>query len=146
MSATRAIAITIICAGLVVDPASTAWADTTMDGHYIETEPKADLSNDWYFTPCGDGCASVASSPVGSGQPPLNSGQARLVDGQWTLDQPVASILCSGGRVIPNAASAHYTWDANTLAGTVQKTLEVQGCSNPAGYQYSANIQLRQAP
>jgi hypothetical protein len=36
----------------------------TMSGHYIRTETTLDgrsLTEDWYFTPCGDGCADVST-------------------------------------------------------------------------------------
>jgi hypothetical protein len=142
MTVTRVIAAAAMLAGLAVGTAAPAWAGPTMSGHYIYTEPEPPpMSTDWYFTPCGDGCASVATTPGGSA-----FGQARLVNGQWTLDEPSSDITCSDGRVIRNAVSDHYTWDANTLAGTAQKTLTVQGCFNPAGYQYTNKIQLKQAP
>ena len=85
MTMTRGFAATAIFAGLAVGTASAAWAETTMSGHYlrIETDPQTGQSetDDWYATPCGDGCASLADTPGG---PALS--QARLVNGQWTLD------------------------------------------------------------
>jgi hypothetical protein len=43
-------------------------------------------------------------------------------------------------------ASDYYTWDPNTLAGTVHVTQNAAACGNPAANAYSAKIQLRQAP
>jgi hypothetical protein len=130
-----------LLAGLAVGTASTAWADTTMSGHYIRTQTGRDgapHTADWYFTPCGDGCASVVS-----GSTPL--GQAQFVNGQWTVDG-TANAICPDGTFVPNASSVHYTWDPNTLAGTVQETANLPACGAAPGYQETDNVQLRQAP
>lgn len=106
----------------------------------IETsEVGRPATNDWNFTPCGDGCASLVSNgtPVG---------QARLVNGQWTTPEAAGDIHCPDGTLVPNASSAHMVWDPNTLAGTDQIILTVPACGAPAGYQYGHHIQLRQAP
>jgi hypothetical protein len=145
MTVTRGFAATVIFAGLAVGTASAAWADTTMSGHYLrtETDPQTGQSQtaDWYITPCGDGCASVAIRPDASAPT-----QARLVNGQWTLDSAVHTLSCADDTVVPNAVSAHYMWDQNTLAGTVQVTYNVAACGHPAGYQNTNNVQLQQAP
>ena len=144
MTITRGIAAAAMLAGWAVGTASAAWADTTMSGHYIriETNPQSGQSatDDWYATPCGDGCASLASTPGGPAQ-----SQARLVNGQWTMDSTVSALRCPDGTVVANAVSARYTWDPNTLAGTVQVTYNVPACGNPAGYTQTNNVQLRQA-
>ena len=142
MTVTRAIAATAMFAGLATGTASPAWADQTMSGHYVETvtDPSSgqSITNDWYFTPCGDGCASVVSN--GS---PL--GQTRLVNGQWVMDVDGYPAGCADGSTVPNAATAHWTWDPNTLAGTQQITDKVAVCGNPAGFTFTNNFQLRQA-
>jgi hypothetical protein len=144
MTITRGFAATAIFAGLAVGTASTAWAETTMSGHYLrtETDPQTGQSetDDWYATPCGDGCASLALTPGG---PAIS--QAQLVDGQWTLESAIHTLNCPDGTVVPNAVSAHYTWDPNTLAGTVQLTSNVPACGIPAGYQTVNDVQIRQA-
>jgi hypothetical protein len=141
MAVTRAIAATATLAGLAVGAAGTAWADpATLSGHYIETETNAggqSGTNDWYFTPCGPGCASIASNggPIG---------QARLVNGQWTLD--VTGIAgCANGTRVADALSDHYTWDPNTLAGSVKITANVAACGNPAGTVSTNTMRLRPA-
>ena len=137
-------AATVIFAGLAVGTASAAWADTTLSGHYVRTETGAQsgqsITDDWYATPCGDGCASLASTPGGPAQ-----SQARLVNGQWTMDSTVSALRCPDGTVVANAVSARYTWDPNTLAGTVQVTYNVPACGHPAGYQTTNNVQIKQA-
>jgi hypothetical protein len=52
---------------------------------------------------------------------------------------------CADGPTVPNAATAHWTWDPNTLAGTQQITDKVAVCGNPAGFTFTNNFQLRQA-
>ena len=145
MTLTRAIAAAAILAGLAVGTASAAWADTTLSGHYIRTETQPQtgesVTDNWYATPCGDGCASLADTPGG----PAVS-QAWLVNGQWTLDSAVHALTCPDSTVVPNAVSAHYMWDPNTLAGTVQETYQVPACGDPVGLQVTNNVQLRQAP
>jgi len=137
-------AATVIFAGLAVGTASAVWAETTLSGHYIRTETNPQngqsVTDDWYATPCGDGCASLASTPGGPAQ-----SQARLVNGQWIVDTTGAPLRCPDGSVV-NAVSAHYTLDPNTLAGTVLLTYEVPACGNPAGYQTTNNVQVKQAP
>jgi hypothetical protein len=144
MTIARGFAATVIFAGLAVGTASAAWADTTMSGHYIRTETGQSGQSetaDWYATPCGDGCASIADTPGG---PELT--KARLVNGQWTLTSVLHTLACPDGTVVPDAVSGHYTWDPNTLAGTVQLTYNVPACGNPAGYQATNAVQFTQAP
>jgi hypothetical protein len=52
---------------------------------------------------------------------------------------------CADGSTVPNAATAHWTWDPNTLAGTQQITDKVPVCGNPAGFTLTNNFQLRRA-
>jgi hypothetical protein len=139
MDVTQRFAIAATFAAVAVGTASTAWADQTMSGHYIETTTNSageSVSNDWYFNPCGDGCADVsrASGPMG---------RAQLVNGQWTLDG-TADVKCPDGTVSPGAATTHWTWDPNTLVGTVQSTTNGV-CGRPPG-NVSMNFKLRQAP
>ncbi|OBF59719.1 hypothetical protein A5756_04440 [Mycobacterium sp. 852002-53434_SCH5985345] len=69
------------------------------------------MSGDYYFTPCGDGCASVATAPGGQAV-----ALARLINGQWTMEGTWA-IRCADGSPGPNEPY-HDTWDPNTLEGT----------------------------
>jgi hypothetical protein len=145
MTVTRGIAAAAMLAGLAAGTATTAWAAPTISGHYIETDTSPSTgqstTNDWYFTPCGDGCASAALTPGGKPE-----GQARLVNGQWNLDTSGESVTCRDGTVVPNASSSHYSWDPNTLAGTVQITYTVPTvCGHPATTG-TVNMQLKKAP
>jgi hypothetical protein len=134
--------LSVSLAAVAVGTASTAWADQTMSGHYIKTstDPETGHSTnyDWYFTPCGDGCAEVKTNGTASGQ-------ARLINGQWTLDL-AADAICDDGTSVNKAVNSHYTWDRVTLTGTVLVTAKVAACGRPGGYTQTNNIQLRQAP
>ena len=143
MNVTRSFAVAATFAAVAVGAATPASAAPEMSGHYTETETAANgrsTTDHWYFTPCGDGCESVAPK----GAKPF--GQAHLVGGQWTLDVTGETAMCEDGTQVPNALSAHYTWDPSTLAGTVQTTADAPECGDPAGYQVTDNMQLRQAP
>jgi hypothetical protein len=135
---TRGIAASAaMLAGLAVGTASPASAETTMSGHYTwaSTTPTGRASyGDWYFTPCGYGCASATSTPGG----PI-VGQARLVNGQWTMDGDWA-VGCSDGTTVED--SYVDTWDQNTLAGTDALIQKVAACGLPAGHQQINTLQL----
>lgn len=143
MAMARGFATTAIFAGLALGLAAPASAVNQMSGHYIETatDPSSGRSttSDLYFTPCGDGCAFAATT--NGGQP---FGQARVVNGQWTMDS-TNQANCADGSRIPNVESTHYTWDPNTLAGTTQVTDKWAVCGFAAPISYTNNIQLRQA-
>jgi hypothetical protein len=136
MSVTRGIAVAAVLAGVAVGTASAAWADTTMSGHYIEMRSDG-KTTDFNFTPCGDGCASMASNQ--------GSMEAHLIDGQWVADTP-NNANCSDGGVVSGAISSHYTWDPNTLAGNVHNTMKVAACGNPLGQSWDVGMQLKSAP
>ena len=143
MNVTRSFAVAATFAAVAVGAASPASAAPEMSGHYTETETAASdrsTTNHWYFAPCGDGCASVALKGAKA------FGRAQVVGGQWTLDVTGETAMCQDGTQVPDALSAHYTWDPSTLAGTVQTTADAPECGDPAGYQVTDKIQLRQAP
>jgi hypothetical protein len=104
-------------------------AATLLDGHYIDTETNPhtgqSVDNDWYLTPCGDGCASVTVNG-------RDMGEARLVDRRWTLTI-WGHALCPDKTIVLNSNTDHYTWDPNTLAGTNEITTIKPACDNPAG-------------
>jgi len=130
---TRGLAAGAMFAGLALGLAVPASAADPLNGHYIETETYPDghqADRDWYITPCGDGCASIA-----------DFGQANLVHGKWTLDGS-GGVSCEEGGDVPNAIAVHYSWDPDTLAGTVVITNNVQACRNPAGYHETNKMQL----
>ena len=114
--ARQSFAIAATFAAVAVGAAAPASAAPVVSGHYVKTETATDgrtSTDDWYFTPCGDGCADVTA---GGGTSP-----AQLANGQWTVEG-VSNAGCADGTQIAKAETVHYTWDANTLAGTVQGT------------------------
>jgi hypothetical protein len=137
MTFTRSLAAGAMFAGLALVLTAPISAADPLNGHYIETETYPDghqVHSDWYITPCGDGCASIA-----------DLGQANLVNGQWTLDG-TGGVSCEEGGDVPHAIGFHYSWDPNTLAGNVGITNNVQACGNPKGYTETNNLQLALAP
>jgi hypothetical protein len=158
MAIARCITATAFLGGLTLGLAAPAgaWgpagpapipADFNTNAHYTETQinPNTsrpfkvhghDVVNQWYFSPCGDGCASAAREPGGQ-----SLGQANLVNGQWVLDTTDGA-ECPDGTSVPDAIAAHRTWDPNTLAGTVQTTGKEGACGFPAGEPETADIQL----
>ena len=136
MTITRGLAAGAMLAGLALGLAAPVSADP-LNGHYIETETYPDghqINSDWYFTPCGDGCSDIG-----------HLGQAHLVNGRWTLDGH-GGVSCEQGGDIPKAIHYVYSWDPNSLAGTVQITNNVDACGNPQGYQETNQLQLAPAP
>ena len=121
---------------------SSSSSSPTMSGHYIRTEtnPRNGMNSDddWYFTPCGDGCASVALSPGGP-----TYGRSQLVNGQWTMDA-TDNQSCTDGSTVSDVNTVHYTWDPDTLAGTVQVTQKFAVCGDSAPQSFTNNVQLRQ--
>lgn len=112
------------------------------NGHYKYTETDAAgqvVTGDWYVNPCGDGCASVALTPGGPTR------DAHIVNGQWVLDG-TDNLECSDGTSVPDAATAHFSWDPNTLAGTVVTTDVVSVCGEPVGHQETNTMKLVQVP
>jgi hypothetical protein len=150
MAITRGFAAAAALAGLAVSATGVASADPQnnahpgqLSGHYTwtTTSPGGQpTTGDYYFTPCGDGCASAATTPGGPAV-----AQAHLVDGQWTMDGSW-SISCSGGSPGTDSATYHDTWDPNTLAGTDAITYSGPACGNQSGRQQVNNLQLTQAP
>jgi hypothetical protein len=143
MNVTRSFAVAATFAAVVVGAASPASAAPVMSGHYIKTitGPTGGghtVAEDWFFTPCGDGCADMWSPAAGGGA------RAMLVDGQWTMDS-ISDVVCNDGTTEGNAANTHYTWDPNTLAGTVQ-VIQKQGVCDHARQSYTLSVQLTKAP
>jgi hypothetical protein len=161
MAIARCITATAFLGGLALGLAAPAgaWgpagpapipADFNTNAHYTETQinPQTNqpfivkghpVTNDWYFTPCGDGCANAARTPGGQ-----SLGQANLVNGQWTLDTTDGAD-CPDGTTVPDVVAAHRSWDPNTLAGTISTDGRKPACGFPAGDPEQANIQLQLA-
>ena len=143
MNVTRGFAVAATFAAVAVGAPAPASAAPVMSGHYIKktTDPTGGghtLTEDWFFTPCGDGCADMSSPATGGGA------RAMLVNGQWTIDS-ISDVVCKDGTTEGNAANAHYAWDPNTLAGTVQ-VIQRQAVCDHAPQSYTVSVQLTKAP
>ena len=143
MHVTRSFAVAATLAAVAVGAPAPACAAPVMSGHYIKTttyttEGGHPLTEDWFFTPCGDGCADMSSPAAGGGA------RAMLVNGQWTMDS-ISDVVCKGGTTEAYAANTHYTWDPNTLAGTVQ-VIQRQAVCDDAPQSYTVSVQLTKAP
>jgi hypothetical protein len=98
MTVTRGIAVAPTFAAVAVGAASPAWADQTMSGHDIETvtDPSSgqSITNDWYFTPCGDGCASVVSNGAAAVDTPIIALFTRPPSGRRVIATRVVQNYC----------------------------------------------------
>jgi hypothetical protein len=142
MNVTRSFAVAATFAAVAVGAPAPVSAAPVMSGHYIKTitGPTGGghtVIEDWFFTPCGDGCADVSSPAAGGGA------RAMLVNGQWTIDS-ISDVVCKDGTTEGLAANTHYTWDPNTLAGTVQ-VIQRQAVCDHAPQSYTVSIQLTKA-
>lgn len=135
MTIPQRLAAAAMLGGLAVGTATTAWAAPTMSGPYLLTisNPDSDKTawEEMNFTPCGNGCADES-----------RGNRATLVNGQWTMDT-IEPLTCPGDLTNgPNALRVHYTWDPNTLAGTIRSTYAIAACGKPAGFTQTVNMQL----
>ncbi|MCV7440796.1 hypothetical protein H7K33_00990 [Mycobacterium paraense] len=141
MDITRAIAPVAVLGAAAVGPmAPPASGAPEMMGHYVYTETAPTghhYVTDWNVNPCGEGCLDIKA---GNG-----TSRAQFVDGQWVLDM-FDNVRCADGVRVPYAASAHITWDPNTLAGTDQQVYTEEACGRPAGYSQTNPIQLKALP
>jgi hypothetical protein len=88
----------------------------------------------WSFAWCGDDCRDLHSIAQPIARAYTYAGQAHLVGGRWTFTVDVPDGLrCSNiyyGQTIPTHDV--YTWDTNTLAGTLASTFDA-GCDAQPG-------------
>lgn len=128
---TRTAAFLVATAAVGIALAPVAVADTQMSGHYTETttnrESGQTITNHWFFTPCGDGCATVQLCD-NTKRENCENAKAQLSDGRWKMDVSDIDVGCPDGSVIPKAARFHYEWNPSSLAGTGEGTREGPGC------------------
>lgn len=131
MIVTRGIGWLAVLSGwLAVGSAGVASASPAMNGHYVSTVTSASgevTTSDWYFTPCGDGCASVADTPGGPA-----FGEARMFDGQWTLAWH-SDAFCPSGTRVPGAYASYARWDPVTFAGANESGITKPICGSDKG-------------
>lgn len=120
----------LVAASVVLAPS--AGADPgQLIGHYVETstnrESGGTSTNHWFFTPCGQGCASVQVCDTEKREG-CTSTQARLTKRRWEMDVSHIDIACPNGLIIPDATSFHYGWNPDTLEGVGEGTRYGPGC------------------
>ncbi|MDA4086297.1 hypothetical protein MHAS_02493 [Mycolicibacterium hassiacum DSM 44199] len=96
-----------------------------------------------HCVPAADDCVSISAIPAPVAKAYHYVGQARLVDGRYTMTVDVPDGLRCGnvyfGPVIPTRDE--YTWDAATLEGTLTSTFEI-GCDGAPGGTISYPFRL----
>ncbi|MCV7431391.1 hypothetical protein [Mycolicibacterium bacteremicum] len=128
-----AAALTPIAAATVV--AAPADAELRLGNYEVWSNRWTDASWVWAVYPCEDydqydtptpDCVSIQAIP----RPKFGAyygGEAHLVDGRWSYTTDVPDGLRCPGHVMPTKDT--YSWDAVTLAGTVESRFDV-GCFN----------------
>lgn len=145
-------AFLVATAALSLVLAPIAVADTQMSGHYIRTavnrESGGTMTTHWYATPCGQGCASIEIC-ANDKHERCGTAPASLSEGRWTMQVRV-TLVCTDqfgnpAGEIPGGAIAHYTWDANTLAGVAETTADGPGCPAVTSAGTTNDFQLKHA-
>jgi hypothetical protein len=133
----RAAAVTagLMLAATVLPPSANAWM---VNGNYDLLTDRYDRASwVWFVTPCfpdkRPDCVSVSARPRLKYYA-YYEGDAQLVNGQYSFTTDVPDGLRCLGQNLPTREV--YTWDENTLAGTIQSHFDV-GCFNgPPGDQF----------
>jgi hypothetical protein len=144
MNVAKSFAIAATFATVAVGAASPASADPAMSGHYTVTYTDPDgktHTEDYYFTPCGDGCASAANAP--NAEPFAN---AYLDNGRWKLVNPSVGWTCDDGSEVQDAATEVDTWDAITLVGKAHMTDKFANCGDPEPESIDYNTTFKKSP
>jgi hypothetical protein len=97
------------------DPEVVQPTTSSFSGRYTMTVTNPDngrsVTQAWVVTPCGDGCANIAT------EDDAPYAQAHLAGGFWSWDD-ITSQACDDGSRIDNAGTSHNVLDATTLRGT----------------------------
>jgi hypothetical protein len=137
----RAMAVAVAVTGTAVGLASPAWADEQLDGDY--TFVNGATTTTWSITTqcsaertCG-GTVSTSTGWVGA--------ISRLAGGPWTAERRDVSNgwTCADGNTGP--ADLLYSFDAESLAGTVTATSNPGVCNDPNSAQAQQPISLQRA-
>lgn len=88
----------------------------------------------WSAGPCGDDCRDIRTVAQPVARAFTYTGRALRVDGRWTLSVDVPDGLRCGNVYYGQTFPTHdvYTWDTNTLAGTLQSSFDA-GCDGRPG-------------
>ncbi|WP_371869061.1 hypothetical protein [Mycobacterium botniense] len=104
-------------------------------GNYALETPR-DPGHAWIWvirgcTPSAPACLHVQAVPQPNGQAAPYDGNAQLVNGRYTMSVDVPD----GVRCVVYFLPSHdtYTWDAVTLAGSVESTFDASCGGGPGG-------------
>jgi hypothetical protein len=129
---TMAVGVALTATALALAPSAAAGM---LFGNYIVQTPKdAGHSWLWEIRPCqfppADDCVHVNGTPRPNGQAAPYNGDAHLANGRYTL----AVDIPDGVRCTVYFLPSHdvWTWDAVTLAGSVDSTFDA-GCGGAPG-------------
>jgi hypothetical protein len=113
--------------------APVAGAGMLVGNYQLQTPRDPGHSWIWAVRPCQSGspdCVHVQAVPTPNGQAVPYDGDAQLVNGRYTLTVDVPD----GVRCVVAFLPSHdtYSWDAATLAGSVDSTFDA-GCGGAPG-------------
>jgi hypothetical protein len=141
MAITRGTAIAVAITCTAVGLASPAWADVQLDGNY--TFVNEGTTNTWFVTTqcnaertCG-GTVSTSTGWVGA--------ISRQAGGPWTAERHDVPTgwTCPDGSTGP--ADLLYSFDPESLAGTVTSTSKPGVCNDPNPLQAQQPVSLQPA-
>lgn len=128
-------AAAVLAAAATVSPAP-AHAAMVFGNYDLLTNRYTQSSWVWWVAPCATAapdCALINAIPRLKFYA-YYTGEAHLADGRWTLTVDVIDGLRCPGYNMPTRET--YSWDANSLAGTIDSQYDV-GCFNgPPGTQF----------
>ena len=138
---TLAVGVALTAAGIALAP--TAAAGMLIGNYVVETNRDPGHSWLWTARPCqspAPDCVHVQGIPRPNGQAVPYDADAHLANGRYTMvvDPP------DGVRCIVYFLPSHdtYSWDAVTLAGSVDSTFDA-GCGNAPGGTVSYPFSLQ---
>lgn len=138
MKSIRAVIAAVVVAAASVLAAPTANAAMTLGTYNLLTDRYNLTSWVWFITPCfpdkQPDCVNVSAGPRLTRYYAGYAGPARLADGSYTLFVDAPDGLRCPGYNLPTHDT--YSWDQNTLAGTITSHYDA-GCFNgPPGDQF----------
>jgi hypothetical protein len=137
MKSVKVVTATAVLTAASAVLAPSAQADMPWGDYEVLTNRYTDASWVWFTYPCrstAPDCKHISGIP----RPQFGmyyGGDAHLVNGQWVLNMDVPDGLrCLGRYSMPTHET--WTWDANTLTGTIDSRYDVGCWDGPPGSQF----------
>jgi hypothetical protein len=127
----------LTCAAVLCAPV--AHADMHTGNYELHLDGRYDFHTwIWAVSSCAGGCVDIAAIPQPVARAFEYTGSAHLVDGRYTLTVDVPDGLRCGNVYYGPIIATHdtYSWDATTLAGTLESSFDT-GCDGAPGGTYS---------